>query len=273
MTSPKLNSLQFDIVKRTLEHNCGIRIVDGLQAVLEIRLQRFAAKRDIQLETLVYRLNQEEKLLSELALELAIHETYFNREKHHFTFLCKHALPELLQEKSHTVSILSAGCASGEEVYSIRMNILEMVPHFHNRVFVDGIDFSQAMIEAAITGTYEPHALRELSVPTIGKFFDQQADGKYKIHSQLAENTRFLVKDLLKEALTSESYDMIFCRNLLMYLTKDARNRLVSSFSLALKPGGFLIIGTTETAPPLPKGIARTRFHSTFYFTKQRVKP
>lgn len=267
MTSQILTSFQFSMFRKILATE-GLDLTENARKVFELRIQRFADRHGFQLDQLPFLLKRDEKLRVALAERLLIHESYFYREIHHLTAMTQHILPELAALTTRPISILSAGCASGEEAYSIRISILDALPQLSSRIKITGIDRSKDMVDAAKAGRYSIHALREMPAHLVEQYFTKDMSALHSINSEVREGIDFFQFDLLKESLKKEAYDIIFCRNVMMYLTSDAREKLKSDFEAALKPGGSFFFGTTEVIANPPGSFRKCRFGKVFFFRK-----
>ncbi len=267
MTSQILNSFQFDNFQQILAME-GLALAENAREVFELRIRRFALRQNLRLDQLPYLLKQDETLRIALAESLIINESYFYRESHHFKAMTRYILPKRASCNSRPISILSAGSASGEEAYSIRICILEALPHLKRHIKITGIDRSKEMVDAARSGHYSTHSLREIPAHLLEKYFIRKTSGIFSPNPDVREDVSFLQSDLLKESLNKEAYDIIFCRNVLMYLTTDAREKLKLNFETALKPGGSFFFGTTESLSNPPVTFHRCQFESAFFYEK-----
>ncbi len=268
MTARILNSFQLNLFRQILSTE-GLAISKNGEGVFELRLQRFAIKTGIPLEQLPFRLKEDAALKNALAENLIVHESYFYREPHHFIALTDFILHELAKCKSRPITILSAGCAAGEEVYSIRIFLLEKLAELSSQIEITGIDRSKKMIEAAKNACYSNHALRELPAKLKQKYLNPLKNGLYSLSESVRERVNFIQADLLKETPEKNSYDIIFCRNVMMYLTNEAKERLKLNFESALKSGGAFFFGTTEAFSNPPITFRKCHFENAFFYRKR----
>ena len=226
----------------------------------------------------------------EAAAFLTVNETYFFREPLHFTFLLD--LLPVFQKSSLNPSlrICSDAVATGCEAYSIAMLI-----EAYNRArilekekplsyHIDAFDINPKVIEAACQGLYNPRSLREdgssfhymanpylKKLGTSAKGTGQRPEGVYLVDSSLRENIRFFVHNLMNEIHSINSdlgYDLIFFRNAFIYFTPQNRGRILSNLSAALKDGGILMMGVSETAGANPPDMEAKNKGDVFYFQK-----
>jgi len=211
-------------------------------------------------------------LSGEAAGFLTVNETYFFREPAHFAFL-KDLLPSFQQSG---IRICSAATAAGCEAYSIAMLIeaynkdAEKPLLYH----IDAFDINPKVIETACRGVYGVRAMREdgscfhyMAGPYLKKPEGSAPAPGYQIDACLKKNIRFFVHNLMNE-LPSNTYDLIFFRNAFIYFTPQHRERILSNLSAALKEGGILILGVSETAGAHHAAFEEKNKDDVFYFQK-----
>jgi two-component system, chemotaxis family, CheB/CheR fusion protein len=183
--------------------------------------------------------------------DLLIGVTSFFRDPETFKALGEQVIPKLFVGKpaGALVRVWSAGCATGEEAYSIAILLqeyLETTPqHFVVQVFATDID-SQA-ISTARSGLYPASIAADVSPERLARFFTAEADGSaYRIHKNIRDMLVFSEQDVIKDPPFSK-LDGILCRNLLIYMGGELQKKLIPLFHYALAPGGFLFLGTSET--------------------------
>lgn len=188
---------------------------------------------------------EEQQCLVELVV---VPETWFFRDRHPYGYLRQH-VAGLLRDglPSQPLRLLSAPCATGEEPYSMAMTLLEM--GLPSRAFqIDGIDICRRAIRKAQQAVYGRHSFRGVSELEKQRSFQPTAQG-LALHPSIRETVRFQCANLMTcLAGSSSRYDVIFCRNLLIYLQDSASEQLLASLGALLRPGGLLIVGSAETA-------------------------
>ncbi len=181
--------------------------------------------------------------------ELLIGVTSFFRDPEAFTALAKLALPKLLTDRPEDspVRVWVAGCASGEEAYSLAMLLQESMDHLkqHYPVQIFGTDLDNAAIEAARTGLYPEGIARDVRPQRLARFFLKE-EISYRIKKEIREMVIFAPQNVLKDPPFTK-LDLVACRNLLIYVKPGAQERLLSLFHYALKPGGVLFLGSSES--------------------------
>ncbi|SHJ01539.1 CheR family methyltransferase [Desulfofundulus thermosubterraneus] len=172
---------------------------------------------------------------------LTINVSEFFRDPERFRELESIILPALLKEK-RTLKIWSAGCAAGAEPYSVAIILEELTPgHLHH---LEATDIDQNILVKAKEGRYPPEVVRNVSPQRLARFFDRE-DGLYVINEKFRRRVAFRRHDLLNDPF-GQGYDLILCRNVTIYFTREAQDRLNEKLARALAPGGVLFIGGSE---------------------------
>ena len=193
---------------------------------------------------------------------LTVSETYFFREEIHFAFLQEQISLIKKSAENKSIRILSAAVASGCEAYSIAM-LLEG----ENSYYIDAFDVNPESIDTAQKGIYGPRALREDGSSyhkTAFKYMEK--NGSY-YHVNREFNINFYIHNFMNE-FPGNNYDIIFFRNAFIYLTVSGRERILHNLSSALRPGGILIMGLSETAGAKPPQMESMNLNDVFYFKK-----
>lgn len=266
--SAELEAFQAAIAKRL-----GLRFDDGKLSFLAEVLWRRARER--RQTTLAYVVALEHESdgsseLGELARELTVGETYFLRHADQFRAFREVALPERLSARasSRRLKLLSAGCASGEEAYSMAILLRErgLEPGFEVRI--QGVDLNPGALERATAAVYSPWSLRETSEELRERWFER--DGRdFRLVKAVREAVRFDQHNLTTTndaLLVPGSFDVVFCRNVLMYFTPEHAARAVAQLARVLAPGGFLFLGHAETLRGLSHEFHLRHTHGTFYY-------
>jgi len=237
----------FDEIIRFLEGRIGLSTTDANREVLRLRLERLTRKHGTTMEELRDRVRLDPDAYAELVDVATTHETRFFREPDTLHYLTGNAIPIRCRNSDTPVRILSAGCATGEEVFSLRICLLNDRPELTANVSIDGVDLSARCIQTARGGTFSKHAMRDVSLDILQTFFTAPSGEHFQLHPDVFQNIGFFVVNLLEDPLPSPGYDMILCRNLLMYLTETGRSRLLRKLYQVLKPGGLLFLGKAES--------------------------
>jgi chemotaxis protein methyltransferase CheR len=183
-----------------------------------------------------------------LSYHLTIGETYFFRDPRTFEILEDEVLSKLIRQRRNGhkyLRIWSAGCCSGEEPYSLAMLLTRILPDIESwRVSILGTDINAAFIKKAQRGIYEPWSFR-ITSPEIKKRFFTHSQGKYQIDPAIKKMVQFkqmnLVDPRIPEGIILSSFDLIFCRNVLMYFHHDQAVRVLTRLHDALTDSGVLV--------------------------------
>lgn len=238
------------LLSELIQEHCGVALGGDAAFLLERRLagRLDALGLDSFLEYyhyLCYDLGGPEEL-AEAVERVTTHETYFFREQFQLDAFQREILPALAARRpSRPVAVWSAGCSTGEEAYTIAMLAAEV----GRQVRVVGTDISQRGVAAAELAVYGPSSFRTTSEELLGRYFEPAPGGQFRVREAIRRACAFERLNLLDTALYARigAVDAIFCRNVLMYLSTQARRRVVEGFYDALTPGGFLLLGHSES--------------------------
>ncbi|WP_457634856.1 CheR family methyltransferase [Persephonella sp.] len=199
----------------------------------------------------VFRRNS--SVFQELINTVTVNETYFFREQHQFETLVKYVLPEIDQKKPHNepINILSAPCSTGEEVYSIAIYLMEEGRLINKRDFMLlGIDIDTDAVKKAVSGVYPQRSLIKVP-PNIRKKYFVKDGNSYKVADFLKKAVNFRVANVLDKYQMKRlgKFDVIFCRNLLIYFDEKSRREALSVFYSIMENGGYLFLGHAERIP------------------------
>lgn len=203
------------------------------------------------------RQEKDEQELSHLIDAISTNHTYFFREKEHFDYLYGHILPEMMKrrdaERWPAFSVWSAASSSGEEPYSIAITVAEyMKKHSSNWQWrVEATDISHRILEKAREGIYKAETVSKVSKDIIQTYFQKgfgPQEGNYRVRPQLGEKLTFRQLNLLeKEPPGQDPFNVIFCRNVMIYFDHPTQEELVNKLSRRLVPGGYLLVGHSES--------------------------
>ncbi len=183
--------------------------------------------------------------------KLTTNYTFFMREEVHFEYLKSTILPYLVQTKPNKVlNIWSAGCSSGQEPYTISIILKEFFGNAANQwdTRILATDISQKVLSTAKAGIYTADSLEALPEEWKMKYFRKSANGSsYEAKDVLKNNVIFKTFNLMTPIEFKTKFDVIFCRNVMIYFDQPTKDQLVERFYDATVPGGYLLIGHSET--------------------------
>ena len=180
---------------------------------------------------------------------VVVPETSFFRDAGPFDFLCRYVRDEWVPGRgTEPLRILSAPCSSGEEPYSIAM-VLQEAGLKPDRYGIDALDISRALLRKAERAAYTPHSFRGVPESIRDRYF-VPVERQYVLKDTVRCGVRFVHGNLLDESVLAgkQPYDIIFCRNLLIYLGARARARMVKTIERLMMPNGLLFVGHAETS-------------------------
>jgi chemotaxis protein methyltransferase CheR len=221
------------------------RIETALSALLR---ERGIATLDELITILV--MGKEPSLSQRVVEALLNNETYFFRDRAPFDVLQRHALPELAQrrQKSQRLRIWSAGCSTGQEVYSLAMLFAEDPERWRGwTIDILGTDVSTGCVERARAGVYSQFEVqRGLGINQMIKWFEETSDG-WRAVEALRRPVRFQVHNILEPAPHPGGFDIVLCRNVLLYLSPEKKTLAFERIAGAMAPDGWLMLGAGET--------------------------
>ncbi|MGB8813389.1 MAG: protein-glutamate O-methyltransferase [Paracoccaceae bacterium] len=188
---------------------------------------------------------------AQMIAALMTHTTRFFREEHHYKFLVETVLPPLIDaaRRGDRVRLWSAGCSSGEEVYSLMFCLLQLCPEVATLdIRILASDIEKNVLRKAKSGVYLAHAVQKLNPTIVETFFDPAEVSQDQ--RQVKEDVRRLIsfRELNLNGVwpVQGLFDVVFCRNVAIYFDAKVQDRLWQSFARAIRPGGYLFIGHSE---------------------------
>jgi two-component system CheB/CheR fusion protein len=179
---------------------------------------------------------------------ILINVTGFFRDPPAWDYLASSVLPDLLGPAgaAHSIRVWSAGCASGEEAYTIAMLLAERLgERFRDRVKIYATDVDEEALNEARTASYDERSIRDVPPKLLSKYFEQQSS-RFVFNKELRRSVIFGRHDLIQDAPISR-VNLLICRNCMMYFNAETQGRILSRFQFALLPGGVLFLGRAES--------------------------
>lgn len=204
---------------------------------------------------------------------VTINETYFYREDHQLAALAEEILPEIVKGKrpGDLVRIWSLPCSTGEEAYSIALWLLEhwpLVDAYH--VEIVGSDIDTHALDAARDGRYGARALARLPADLVSAYFESEHAHRRRIVNDLRESVLFTQANLIEpESVARQGrFDVILCRNLLIYFDEESRRRAADHLHEALLPGGYLLLGHSESMARIDARFGQVRLRQAIVYRR-----
>ena len=253
----KVTDVQYRRFAAFIEEKCGIVLGEGKQYLVNSRLSSLLSKFRVQtVDDLINKAMEEKpnnKAQEEVIDAMTTNETLWFRDTYPYKALENIILPELAKKAKYPVRIWSAACSSGQEPYSIGMVIQEQMSKMLHidpkQTQIIGTDLSPEMLSICRRGQYDVHALsRGLSAERKEKFFrPTHHPNMMAIDSRVKSMVEFRPMNLLGSYALMGRFDVIFCRNVLIYFSNEVKADILRKLTMCLNPGGYLILGSTET--------------------------
>lgn len=225
-----------------IKHKTGIDLSEYKEAQMKRRLTSLRDKRGYKLfEDYFDALISTPDLYNEFLDKMTINVSEFYRNPGRWQVLEEKIIPRLMQD-SRRLKVWSAACSTGEEPYSLVMLLSNFLPLA--QIQVKATDIDQKALQTAQEGIYNERSLHDVPKPLVQQFFRQEGE-KYTISGDIKKRVSFAQQNLLADSY-GEGYDLIVCRNVLIYFTEEAKEKLYHKFAAALRPGGVLFVGSTE---------------------------
>ncbi|NWO08065.1 MAG: protein-glutamate O-methyltransferase CheR [Alteromonadaceae bacterium] len=245
---------EYEAFKTFLQDACGILLGDNKQYLVKSRLRRILEDNNLNsLGELLDRMKRPGRSnLKEVVIDaMTTNETLWFRDNHPFRILQDKLLPEFAERKSfQPLRIWSAACSTGQEPYSTAMVIEEFRrnrPGKLRDVKIVATDISKSVLDVARKGEYEMIAIgRGLSPERQKQFFKASPNGGWQIKPQIKSMVEFKELNLL-DRYNLGKFDIIMCRNVLIYFSADLKKDILRRLHASLNPGGYLILGASES--------------------------
>lgn len=247
----RLSDKEFNFIVEFMKSNYGINLINKRQ-LIESRMNNTLVQKNMESFSDYFEIikKHDKEEISSLINKLTTNHTYFMREPQHFNFLKNTVLPyHEKYNKQHDIRIWSAGCSSGEEAYTTIMTIKDYFGANASQwdTTILATDISTKAMGQAQTKIYEPEALKDVPESWKTRHFKQRADGLYDLNPAIRKEVVYRVFNLMDKFVYKKPFDVIFCRNVMIYFDQKTKNELVEKFYDALAPGGYLFIGHSES--------------------------
>jgi len=271
----QLTEEEFRLIRDLIYSHCGLFFDNDSKYLLDKRLVRRLTHHNLPgfrdyYQFLKYDRRKDEEL-SDIMDILTTNETYFFREAFQLKAFTDEILPELkvLKERERTLRIWSAGCSTGEEPYTIAMLLLEQNLFPGWRIEIVGSDISQRVVQHARKGVYGKSSFRCTEEKYQKRFFSE-TEGGFRICDEVRELVSINHMNLFdanRLALLGKM-DLIFCRNVIIYFDLDSKKRVIDAFYNTLRPGGFLLLGHSESLMNLTTAFALRHLKNDMVYQK-----
>lgn len=263
---PNLAAFEILIKSRT-----GLHFDNSMQALLQSALTQRMSKRGISSSARYFdELSASESEFDCLLSLLTINETYFFREVNVLDYIAEKLVPRLRQQRSGPVRILSAGCSSGEEAYSLAIKLHQKYHEgMRDVVELHGCDIDPQVLEKARNATYSSYSFRGVD-PVVQSSYFTRSGSQFRLHDNIRQRVSFHRLNLIKEQL-QPAYDIILLRNVSIYFDTETRRELHHNLLQMLQPEGVVFFGNAETMANNFGILKLALEEGLFYFVNTRV--
>jgi chemotaxis protein methyltransferase CheR len=265
-----------------VNNRCGLDLDskqrDDIERVLEKLIKMSGASGLHSLLLTLYGLPTHDPLWQEFINNLTIGETYFFRNIDQFNALRWHVLPELIAQRRASnflqLRLWSAGCATGEEPYSLAILIRQMLPDYHNWIIsILATDINGQFIDYARRGVYRSRSFRNETPDTLREEWFSETPQGWEIHPSVRSMVKFGLLNFLADDYPSYetgtvNMDIIVCRNVTIYFKTETTRKIVERFHTALNERGWLIVGHSEPMASVYQNFAARNFENTVFYQK-----
>lgn len=276
MSDPVFSDADFDRVRELVYAKTGMRFEVGRRPYVEKRvLERVAKTREGSTAQYLSRVRFEVggMELQELINTLTVNETYFYREDYQLKCMTNALIPELVQNGRKSLRIWSLPCSTGEEAYTIALYLLEHLQGVDDlEIEIIGSDIDTEVLRAAERATYQTRSVQYVPAALLQKYFERVEGDKWRICAGLRDSVSFgrvSVVDRL-QMLQKGRFDIVFCRNLLIYFDEQSRRQAADNIFEALTPGGFICLGHSESMSRISASFRIRKFDDAVVYQRPR---
>ncbi len=248
---------EFDQIRSLVYDRFGITLNDGKRTLVIGRLQKLLKTEGIRTFKDYYDsilTDTTGRVLSKFVNRMTTNYTFFNREKEHFEFFSKTALPKVVtqleQKKEKKLRVWCAACSTGEEPYMLAMLMQDFFGHRYKEwdAGLLATDISSRAISVAKAGIYADERVEKIPGHLSRRYLKRIRGGDWAVSEEIKREVCFRRFNLMNTTFPfKEGFDIIFCRNVMIYFDKATRESLIKRFYQFTKPGGYLFIGHSET--------------------------
>jgi len=249
----KIKPKEFQLFKEYIYHNIGISLSEQKVSLVETRLSKRLKKLNLTSFNDYYNHVKNDKSNQEILYlidAISTNVTSFFREAPQWEFLSNNLENILSKTQNKTIRIWSAACSTGQEPYTIAIFLMENIPNISNyNIKILATDISQEVIQKAQKGIYTNKELESMPNYLIQKYFHKIDSNNYEVSNKLKNFMLFRMFNLVygNFSIFKNRFDLIFCRNVMIYFNSETQIKLVSRFRKILKTDGLLFVGHSES--------------------------
>jgi chemotaxis protein methyltransferase CheR len=257
LNAPSLGAPVFEKFRRLAYDKFGLNLTAAKHELVATRLGKKLRELNIPSYDAYYDLvvaDRTGESLIALIDALTTNHTSFLREASHFDFLITRVLPGL--RKRASIDIWSAPCSTGEEPYSIAVTLLEQLGSPPKPALrIRATEISTRALAVAKKGVYTADRLSALARPLVKRYFTPAGPGIFQVTAEVRRMIEFERANLIEPPRGNRTFSAIFCRNMMIYFDKATQERVVTGLSQFLEPGGYLLIGHSESLMGVHHGL------------------
>ncbi len=254
MTTKQISAQEYDEFRRYLEDASGIVVGDNKHYLVTSRLNRLMQEYELEDFAHLIKLLKTQRsstLHKQIVDAVTTNETQWFRDTYPFEVLKHELLPQVASQKARQLRIWSAASSSGQEAYSISMTLQEYLSSkpgsLPSDIQIIGTDISATMLRDAGEATYDELSLsRGISEERKKRFFMPQGE-RWQVHPEIKARASFLKLNLLNNFTALGKFDIIFCRNVLLYFSSELKSDILNRMASSLNSGGYLFLGGSES--------------------------
>lgn len=247
----ELTADEYNRFRAVLEKNSGITLGLGKEYLVNSRLRRMMERESINSVTELLNNMERNRSLQEQVIDaMTTNETLWFRDDHPYRIFRDKLLPELSAQK-RPLKIWSAACSTGQEPYSLSIEIEEYKKRFPGQLMTGerilATDISPSSLQQAKDGVYQALAIRRgMNDNHLKVYFDEDSEGRWRIRQNVRSRVEFRIQNLQQSFALLGKFDIIFIRNVLIYFSADLKMDILQRMHASLNPGGYLMLGASE---------------------------
>lgn len=246
-----LTADEYERFRQMLEKSSGIMLGQGKEYLVRSRLRRLQEKESLMsVSELMVAMERNRNLKDQVIDAMTTNETLWFRDDHPYRIFREKLLPEMAALK-RPFKIWSAACSTGQEPYSLSMEIEEYKKRYPGQLMAGerilATDISPSSLETAKEGLYQQLAIRRgMNDAHLKSYFDEDELGRWRIKQNIKSRVEFRSQNLQQSFTLLGKFDIIYCRNVLIYFSADLKQDILTRMHASLNPGGYLMLGASE---------------------------
>jgi len=254
LAARQISATEYNDFRVFLEKACGIVLGDNKQYLLTSRLNRLMNDEGIDsFELLIKKIKVNRQLRDQILDAMTTNETSWFRDRYPFEILKQDVFPHITSQRASQMRVWSAASSTGQEAYSISMTIQEYLMSrpgaLPSRIEIVGTDISTTVVAEAKKGCYDSLSMaRGLSPERKKRFFKPLPGGEsWELREDLRKRVTFRELNLMSSYASLGKFDVVFCRNVLIYFSAELKREILEKIAGVLKPDGYLFLGGSES--------------------------